>query len=513
VLKDGYIVDDRYVVEKKLGEGGLAAVFRVRHQRLGTTYALKLLKQDSEMIRSRLMREGELQGKLRHPNIAAVTDVVDVNGVPGLIMEFVRGSSLDVLLWNEQLTEQQVDHLAVGIMRGVGAAHAAGTIHRDLKPANILLEVVDGVLTPKVTDFGLAKALDGYTETAAGVMMGTPQYMAPEQIDDASTVDASADVFSLGVMLFEMCSGERPFDGANIAEVLQKVFDDDRKSIQEAAPDLAIHKQKAIEQALSVDPAERPDVPTLLTMWTGEEADTTSGGFTSSALRRALARGQGESLPGETPAPAGRRGDDLPDPVAPLPLSASPGTPLWQKVTLVVVALAALGTVATSIAGTGVLAFVLGRSAGDGTATSVPAPPTPAAKPGRPPALVTRPRPAPVAPVSPAPGVPSPEPAVPEPSTPAPAPAAPAPVRPAPTAQPTPARATLRVEGDARAVRFSGAQSGLTGGGELPAGVYRVHVTFEGQPEFVAIDSLVVEGGSEVTILCSSLTFTCTRKL
>ena len=98
MLKNGTIVDGRYVVEKKLGEGGLAAVFRVRHRKLGTTYALKLLKQDSQMIRARLMREGEVQAKMRHPNIASVIDVVDVDGVPGLIMEFVRGSSLDVLL-------------------------------------------------------------------------------------------------------------------------------------------------------------------------------------------------------------------------------------------------------------------------------------------------------------------------------------------------------------------------------------------------------------------------------
>ncbi len=92
-----------------------------------------------------------MQARMRHPNIAAVTDVVDIDGIPRLIMEFVRGSSLDVLLFNESLTMEQVDHLAEGIMKGVAAAHEAGTIHRDLKPANILLEVVDGVLTPKVT--------------------------------------------------------------------------------------------------------------------------------------------------------------------------------------------------------------------------------------------------------------------------------------------------------------------------------------------------------------------------
>jgi len=525
MLKDGSVVDGRYVVESKLGEGGLAAVFKVRHRKLRTTYALKLLRRDSPSIRRRLLREGELQAKLRHPNIAAVTDIVDIDGVPGLIMEFVRGSSLDVLLHNEGLTMDQVDHLAEGILRGVGAAHAAGTIHRDLKPANILIEVVDGIVVPKVTDFGLAKAFDGYNETAAGTMMGTPQYMAPEQIEDASSVDQRADVFSLGVMLYEMVSGERPFDGVTIPEVLQKVLDNERRPIGEVAPHIPMNKQRAIEEALAVDPARRPDVAALLELWRGKTLGRASAAFTSSVIERALGRGGGTALEAASQAP--------PPPQDPeetfADLDALPGAsrralappPWWRGWLVGGGVLAFLLGSGVAVVGTGLFAFLVGR----GTASD-PFPPSqqpvsaPASSPPRPvpPAptapvsapvqpVPARPVPAPPAEPAPAPVVPSPRPMPPSQPAPTPSPMpvpapAPAPVRPVP-------QAMVRVAGDATSVRLVGPE-GSFGMGSVPPGSYDVMASFGSEaPRKASTTPVQVGAGEEVTIECSSFTYTC----
>src|SRR6185503_18078691 len=131
------------------------------HLQLGSLHALKVLTSPTEAIALRLRREGRAQAKLRHPNIVAVTDSIDVFGEPGLVMEYVRGPSLAELLQKRRLTVDQAEHLALGILRGVAAAHGLGLVHRDLKPGNVLLAIDADALLPKVADFGLAKILEG----------------------------------------------------------------------------------------------------------------------------------------------------------------------------------------------------------------------------------------------------------------------------------------------------------------------------------------------------------------
>ncbi|MCA9493870.1 MAG: serine/threonine protein kinase, partial [Myxococcales bacterium] len=135
-LEVGAVVD-RYTIERPLGEGGMAMVFKVRHNGLGTSHALKVITLNNAEIRRRLVQEGELQGRLQHANIVSVTDIVELPTGPALVMEFVDGPSLDQLLRARQLTLQQADELAVGLLAGVAAAHARGLVHRDLKPGNI----------------------------------------------------------------------------------------------------------------------------------------------------------------------------------------------------------------------------------------------------------------------------------------------------------------------------------------------------------------------------------------
>ncbi|MCB9675686.1 MAG: protein kinase [Alphaproteobacteria bacterium] len=296
-LPPGTVVD-RYTIEAVLGEGGMAVVYRARHNQLGSLHALKVLKLPTAAIQDRLLQEGRAQAQLRHPNIVSVTDVVDVSGSPGLVMEFIAGVALDDFLRSRRLTIEQADDLARGIIEGVAVAHQAGTIHRDLKPGNILLDPSAKRLVPKITDFGLAKLLDaegrGQTETRSGMAMGTPAYMAPEQIESAKDVDKRADVFSLGAILYELVGGERPFQGDSTLEVLNAVAGGKRRPIEELIPDVPDRIRIAIDGALQVDRDERiANCDALLDVWTGESADGRGVGpwdpDTVSQIGRALA--------------------------------------------------------------------------------------------------------------------------------------------------------------------------------------------------------------------------------
>ena len=223
---------DRYYVEAELGAGGMATVYRVRHLALGSLHALKVLKVQSASIRQRLVQEGRVQATLRHPNIVAVTDVIDVDGAPGLVMEFIDGPSLEGWLEHNRPSLAQADAIFRGILAGVARAHRQGLVHRDLKPGNVLLDSSgDDGIVPKVADFGLAKILDddeGFgSQTRSGIAMGTPAYMAPEQVRSAKNVDQRADIFALGCILYELASGDRPFHGEDLLETMTAVCSGD----------------------------------------------------------------------------------------------------------------------------------------------------------------------------------------------------------------------------------------------------------------------------------------------
>jgi serine/threonine protein kinase len=268
-LAAGQEIDGRYIVEGVLGEGGMAVVYRVRHTRLQSEHALKLLTVSSASIRKRLEQEGQVQATLRHPNIVAVTDLVSVNGQPGLVMEMVRGQSLAEFLQNHEPSQAQLDELVTGMLRGVAAAHDQDLIHRDLKPANILLAVTSHGLIPKVADFGLAKALMSAdnSQTRSGATMGTPAYMAPEQIRNAKYVDHRADVFSLGAILYEMVTRTRAFPGDDMMDVFTNIT----RGIYAPLPDdTPLRVRRAVEMAMEPDIEKRVQTcRQLLDLWRG----------------------------------------------------------------------------------------------------------------------------------------------------------------------------------------------------------------------------------------------------
>ena len=252
---------ERYTVESVIGQGGMAVVYRVRHNQLGSFHALKILTVPKPNIRERLLQEGRAQAVIRHPNVVSVTDVLEIAGAPALLMEYVEGPTLEAWLETESPTLDLAEELFRGICAGVGEAHVHGLVHRDLKPSNVLLatrgsgDPGTGFL-PKVTDFGIAKVVAGDEpggSTRTNVAMGTPHYMAPEQIRDAKGVDPRADVFSLGCILYELVCGVRAFDGGDVLTVLNSVASGRYAHPRTHVPDLPDRFVRAIEGALTVD--------------------------------------------------------------------------------------------------------------------------------------------------------------------------------------------------------------------------------------------------------------------
>ena len=272
-LTPGTTVDARYTVERELGRGAMAVVYLVRHNHLGTVHALKVLTLTSPALHRRLLQEGQVQGTLQHRNVVAVTDTVDVSGNPALVLEYVHGTDLEHLLAGQRLTVDQADLLGTGFLKGLRAAHARGFIHRDLKPGNIMLQLTEEGLVPKVADFGLAKVLhgsSGMSATRTGSTMGTPAYMAPEQIRDAKHVDHRADLFAAGAILYELVTCRRAFDGDDLFAVFSAITSGRFVPPRDLVPAIPQRFERAILSAMQVDPRDRPQsCDELLDLWRG----------------------------------------------------------------------------------------------------------------------------------------------------------------------------------------------------------------------------------------------------
>lgn len=227
---------DRYRIERLIGHGGMAAVYEVRHTVLGNAFALKVLDPrlaEDPDIRDRFLGEGRIQAQLQHDHIVRVLDVVALPGIAGLVMELVEGESLDARLAaaGRPLTLDEILAIMLPVTEAVGYAHTRGVVHRDLKPENIVLRArPDGRSDPVILDFGVAKistdagvAHAPKQKTRLGSRMGTLAYMAPEQVKDSADVDARADVYALGAVLYEMATGELAFAGHSDYAVMQNI--------------------------------------------------------------------------------------------------------------------------------------------------------------------------------------------------------------------------------------------------------------------------------------------------
>src|ERR1041385_1514472 len=226
-------LDARYLLERRLGQGGMGVVFQARHIFLKTSHAIKVILPDlvgnDPMLTTRFRQEALAAAAIRHQNIITVTDFGVVRStMPFLVMEFVKGRSLqDILATEGAMSPQRAWEFIGAIASGVGAAHRQGIVHRDLKPLNIMVQddvpVAEGV---KILDFGLAKIKSGellgsFVQAQTSGLMGSPFYMAPEQWSDEEP-DARADIYSLGVILYQMLSGEVPVKGSSIPSIMKK---------------------------------------------------------------------------------------------------------------------------------------------------------------------------------------------------------------------------------------------------------------------------------------------------
>lgn len=261
ILKPGDIIDGRYVVEALLGQGGLAEVYKVRHQELQSVHALKLLLWRHKNLVERMLLEGRIQAQLRHPHIVAVTDVIRHDGWVSLLLEYVDGYTLAYYI--EQRGGLPLDDalsVMAPVLAAMTAAHDAGVLHRDLKPANILLASNPSGLIPKVMDFGIAKVVlenKGHGITTSGMMMGSPGYLAPEQFADPSTVDQRADIYALGLVLYEALAGKRAYPEAIDIPSAQVAIQTPPPALQDIRPDLPPAITTAIDKAIATERGDR----------------------------------------------------------------------------------------------------------------------------------------------------------------------------------------------------------------------------------------------------------------
>jgi serine/threonine-protein kinase len=311
----------QFEVIAMLGEGGMGQVWLVRHPVLQRRFALKVVAAANPHLNERILREARAQSSVSHPNVLDLVDAFEIDGRPALLLPYVEGPTFRAVLQRDPGEVAAWFSVYKDVVRGVAAIHAAGLVHRDLKPSNVLLDVSGPTIVPKVADFGVAKALADHRAvqhlTGRGVAIGTPQYAAPEQLKDAGTVDARADVWALGCLLHEVLTGAPPRRPVSSATV---VLD----------PALSHHDSVwtgLLEQMLRTDPAERiADAAALLAALPPADGDP----------ERAIGLARSHTPLPATPTPQARRAHPLvPDPAPltpratprPAPVAAAPSTP------------------------------------------------------------------------------------------------------------------------------------------------------------------------------------------
>lgn len=250
---------DRYEVLAQLGQGGFGAVYRARHAVLGTEVALKVLWPDhasDPVTVERFLREARAAATIGSPHIAHVVDAgTTAEGVVFLAMELLEGRDLAVELGERtRLPLPEAIEILRQVLAALAAAHRAGIVHRDLKPANVFLAPgPDGAPFVKLLDFGISKIKGAATLTAAGMVLGTPQYMAPEQLEGRGEIDARADVYAAGCMLYEMIGGRSPFESGGVELLIRRIHGEMPPPLRAIVPEVPEAIERVVQRALATD--------------------------------------------------------------------------------------------------------------------------------------------------------------------------------------------------------------------------------------------------------------------
>src|SRR2546422_3611108 len=273
----GSVLDGQYQVESMLGKGGMGPVYSARHLLLGDRVAIKIMppevRNNAEWLR-RFRREGQAARRFRHPNAVTVYDLrTAADGTIYMVMEYVEGHTLDAELKKRgRFTAAETFETLEPIMSVLNTAHAMGVVHRDVKPEHIMIGKVNtsGEPSIKLLDLGIAKMREiagvessGTTElTMAGQVLGTPYYMSPEQWgelsrDGNSEIDGRTDIYSLGLVAYEMISGKRPYSGVTLHELRREHLSVSPPSLSEKVPDVSRAFSEAIARAISKDRDDR----------------------------------------------------------------------------------------------------------------------------------------------------------------------------------------------------------------------------------------------------------------
>ncbi|MGI9044646.1 MAG: protein kinase domain-containing protein [Gemmatimonadaceae bacterium] len=285
----------RYSLDRELGRGGMATVYLADDLRHERRVALKVLHPElsSAIGADRFLREIKLAARLNHPHIVPLFDSGDAGGSLYYVMPVIEGESLrDRLLRDGRIPSEEAVELSRGVASALDYAHRHGIVHRDIKPENIMLQDGEAV----VMDFGIAKAVSvaaGDTLTQAGMMIGTPAYVSPEQAAGENFIDGRSDQYSLGCVLYEMLTGRKPFTGANPQAVLSKRFTDPVPSVREVMPEVTLEIENALSKALAKEATGRfsttVDFARALVQAPGSTPDGTSVTGSGAATPKSIA--------------------------------------------------------------------------------------------------------------------------------------------------------------------------------------------------------------------------------
>jgi eukaryotic-like serine/threonine-protein kinase len=292
----GTVLSDRYKLEAKLGSGGMSTVYLARDQTLDRPVAVKVMHREMSEQEDQLQRfrqEARAVAKLSHPNVVSVIDAGEDGGHPYIVFEYVKGETLKQRIARVgALDTQDAIAYAIEVARGLGVAHARNMVHRDIKPQNVLIDE-DG--RAKLTDFGISRQLEQDGMTATGRVLGTTDYVAPEQAMGRG-VDPRSDLYSLGVVLYEMLVGQVPFHADSQVGVAMKHVNEELPDVQRRRPEVSAAVALVVERATAKDPGERYQA-------IGEMVDDLETALEVEAARAGATTGEATSVLETVPAP------------------------------------------------------------------------------------------------------------------------------------------------------------------------------------------------------------------